>query len=102
MPSTICTPISGRVCLLASALFLSVFGLLVVGSLGSLSQTRLPHSAPPQLAILTWLSRSAVNQVPVGSAASAGAIIAPSSAKRTAAAANKVWVRIATSAAGDA
>src|SRR5580704_636259 len=72
MASTICTPRSGRFCLLASALFLSVFGRPVAGSFGSLSQTSAPHSAPPQLVIRTWLSLSAVYQVPSGSAARAG------------------------------
>ena len=60
MPSTIGTPSSGRLCLLASALFLSVFGWPVAGSFGSLSQTSAPHSAPPQLVMRTWLSLSAV------------------------------------------
>src|SRR5580692_617170 len=72
MPSTIGTPSSGRFCLLASALFLSVFGRPVAGSFGSLSQTSEPHSAPPQLVMRTWLSLSAVYQVPSGSAARAG------------------------------
>src|ERR1700681_2462171 len=72
MPSTIGTPSSGRVCLLVSALFLSVFGRAVAGSFGSLSQTREPHSAPPQLVMRTWLSLSAVYQLPSGSAACAG------------------------------
>src|SRR5580692_10795262 len=72
MPSTIGTPSSGRLCLLASALFLSVFGRPVAGSFGSLSQTSAPHSAPPQLVMRTWLSLSAVYQVPSGSAARAG------------------------------
>src|SRR5215475_10007639 len=76
MLSTIGTPMSGRLCLLASALFLSVFGRPVAGSFGSLSQTSEPHSAPPQLVILTWLSLSAVYQVPIGSAARAGPCIA--------------------------
>src|ERR1700676_4255272 len=72
MASTIGTPRSGRVCLLVSALFLSVFGGEVAGSFASLSQTRNPHSAPPQLVMRTWLSLSAVYQVPSGSAARAG------------------------------
>src|SRR5215472_9347512 len=71
MASTIGTPRSGRLCLLASALFLSVLGRPVAGSFGSFSQTRLPHSAAPQLTILTWLSLSPVNQVPRASAARA-------------------------------
>src|SRR6202035_5845439 len=74
MPSTIGTPSSGRFCLLASALLLSVFGRPVAGSIGSLSQTSAPHSAPPQLVMRTWLSLSAVYQVPSGSAARAGAL----------------------------
>ena len=74
MPSTIGTPISGRLCLLASALFLSVFGRPVAGSFGSFSHTKVPHSAPPQLVMRTWLSLSPVYQVPVGSAANAGPI----------------------------
>src|SRR5271154_139551 len=72
MASTIGTPMSGRLCLLASALFLSVFGRPVDGSFGSLSPTSVPHSAPPQLVMRTWLSLSAVYQVPSGSAARAG------------------------------
>src|SRR6266851_1011942 len=72
MASTIGTPSSGRLCLVASALFLSVFGRPVAGSFGSLSQTSAPHSAPPQLVMRTWLSFSAVYQVPSGSAARAG------------------------------
>src|SRR5580692_10491129 len=76
MASTICTPISGRLCLVASALFLSVFGRPVAGSFGSLSQIRAPHSAPPQLVMRTWLSLSAVYQVPSGSAARAGPLVA--------------------------
>jgi hypothetical protein len=50
MPSTICTPISGRLRLAASELFLSVFGFLVSESFGSCSQTMVPHRAPPQSA----------------------------------------------------
>src|SRR5580658_1677759 len=72
MASTIGMPSSGRLCLLASALLLSVFGRPVAGSIGSLSQTSEPHSAPPQLVMCTWLSLSAVYQVPSGSAARAG------------------------------
>src|ERR1700719_1533983 len=72
MASTIGTPRSGRLCFAASALFLSVFGRPVAGSFGSLSQTSAPHSAPPQLVMRTWLSLSAVYQVPSGSAARAG------------------------------
>src|ERR1700686_1650435 len=69
MPSTIGTPSSGRLCLLASALLLSDFGRPVAGSIGSLSQTSEPHSAPPQLVMRTWLSLSAVYQVPSGASA---------------------------------
>ena len=69
MASTIGTPRSGRLCLLASALFLSVLGRPVAGSFGSFSHTKLPHNAPPQLTIRTWLSFSPVNQVPSASAA---------------------------------
>src|ERR1700743_1679096 len=74
MASTICTPRSGRLCLLASALFLSVFGRPVDGSFGSLSQTSDPHSAPPQLVMRVWLSLRAVYQLPSGSAARAGPV----------------------------
>src|SRR5262249_13266595 len=66
-------PRSGLFCLLASALFLSVFGRPVPGSFGCLSQTRFPHSAPPQLTIRTWPSLSPVNQMPSASAACTGA-----------------------------
>src|SRR5580700_1027523 len=72
MARTIGTPSNGRFCLLASVLLLSVFGRPVAGSFGSLSQTSEPHSAPPQLVMRTWLSLSAVYQVPSGSAARAG------------------------------
>src|SRR5277367_577876 len=72
MPSTIGTPMSGWLCLLVSALFLSVFGLPVAGSFGSFSHTNVPQSAPPQLVMRTWLSLSLVYHVPSGSAASAG------------------------------
>src|SRR5580704_9484215 len=74
MASTIGMPSSGRVCLLASALFLSVFGRPVAGSFGSLSPTSTPHSASPHLVMRTWLSLSAVYQVPSGSEACAGPI----------------------------
>src|SRR6516164_9158745 len=70
-------PRSGLLCLLASALFLSIFGRPVAGSFGSLSQTRFPHNAPPQLTIRTWLSLSPVNHVPSASAACAGATAMP-------------------------
>src|SRR5271170_7802251 len=83
MPSTICTPRSGRLCLLASALFLSSFGFPVAGSFGSLSPTSVPHSAPPQLVMRTWLSLSAVYQVPSGSAARAGPLGASAIADST-------------------
>src|SRR4029077_9378645 len=83
MASTIGTPSSGRFCLLASALFLSVFGRPVAGSFGSLSQTSEPHSAPPQLVMRTWLSLSAVYQVPSGSAARAGPLGASAIASTT-------------------
>src|ERR1700722_10108747 len=79
MLSTIGTPISGRPCLLASLLFLSVFGLLVSGSVGSASQLSEPQIAAPQVTILTLPLRSAVHHVPAGSAARAGpAAIVPS------------------------
>src|ERR1700722_10035256 len=99
MPSTIGTPMSARPCLLASVLFLSVFGRPVAGSFGSFSHTKLPQSAPPQLVTRTWLSLSPVYQVPVGSAANADAIkfaitIKPASPSATAA---LRWVLIATS-----
>src|SRR6202795_3320039 len=72
MASTIGMPSSGRLRLLASALLLSVFGRPVAGSIGSLSQTSEPHSAPPQLVMRTWLSLSAVYEVRSGSALRAG------------------------------
>src|ERR1700758_4828781 len=79
MLSTIGTPMSGRPCLLASLLFMSVFGLFVWGSFGSASQVSVPQMAPPQLTILTLPFLSPVNHVPTGSAANAGAIaISPS------------------------
>jgi hypothetical protein len=40
--------------------------------LGSFSHTSVPQIAPPQLAMRTWLSFSAVYQVPSGLAAEAG------------------------------
>src|ERR1700733_14213163 len=100
MPRTICTPRSGLPCLLASALFLSSFGLPVAGSIGSLSDTKVPHSAPPQLVMRTWLSLFAVYQVPSGSAAWAG-VIGPAALHNRAieshnAAAATRWIFIAT------
>src|ERR1700726_2795001 len=83
MPSTIGTQSSGRLCLLASALLLSVFGRPVAGSIGSLSPTSEPHSAPPQLVMRTWLSLSAVYQVPSGSAARAGPLAVSAQADST-------------------
>src|SRR4029077_5146061 len=71
MPSTICTPSSGRLRFAASELFLSVFGLPVSGSFGSFSQTIVPHSAPPQSATRMRDPPVWVSHVPVGSAASA-------------------------------
>src|SRR5437588_8229686 len=71
MLSTIGTPISGRFCLAASALFLSVLAWPVAGSIGSLRPTMVPHSAPPQSATRTRDLPPSVSQVPVGSAASA-------------------------------
>src|ERR1044072_3180465 len=71
MLSTICTPISGRLRLAESELFLSVFGFPVSGSFGSFSPTIVPHKAPPQSAILTRELPAWVSHVPVGSAASA-------------------------------
>src|ERR1051325_7033064 len=71
MPSTICTPMSGRLRFAASELFLSVLGFPVSGSFGSFSQTIVPHSAPPQSAILTRDVPAWVSHVPDGSAASA-------------------------------
>ena len=53
----------------ASALCLSSFGRPVSGSFGSFSHTSVPQIAPPQLAMRTWLSLSAVYQVPSGLAA---------------------------------
>src|SRR6476619_1034315 len=71
MLSTIWTPINGRLRLAASELFLSVFGFPLSGSLGSFSQTIVPHSAPPQSAILTRELPPWVSHVPDGSAANA-------------------------------
>src|SRR5712675_2151978 len=68
MPSTIGTPIIGRLRKLASALFLSVLGL-PVSSLASLSEMMVPHRAGPQAAMRTVALPSSVCQVPVGSAA---------------------------------
>src|SRR5262249_4718829 len=90
MASTIGMPRSGLLCLLASALFLSVFGRPVAESFVWLSQTRLPHSAPPQFTIRTWLPLSRVNQGPSAWAARAGATVTPTktaAARHTAAAA---------------
>src|SRR5688572_13609794 len=84
MPSTICTPISGRLRLAASELFLSVFGLPVSGSFGSFSHMMVPHSAPPQSATRMREVPVWVSQVPVGSAASAAS--EPTSASNAAAA----------------
>src|SRR5262249_17763549 len=79
MPSTIGTPMSGRPCLLASWLFLSVFGLVVWGSVGSARHVSVAQMAATQLAILTLAFFSPVNHVPSGSVANAGAIeISPS------------------------
>src|SRR5579859_3282025 len=71
MLRTIGTPMSGRPCLLASLLLMSVFGLLVWGSFGSASQVSVPQMAPPQLTIFTLPFLSPVNHVPIGSAANA-------------------------------
>src|SRR5262245_52566992 len=68
MLSTMGTPMIGRVRLAASTLFLSVFGLPVSGSFGSLSQMMLPHRAPPQSLTLTRDLPPSVSQVPIGSA----------------------------------
>src|SRR5215470_10812781 len=73
MPNTIWTPTTGRLRRLASALFLSVLGLPVAGSFGSLSATIVPQSSVPQLAIRTVAAPLSVSQLPLGSAASAGA-----------------------------
>src|SRR5262245_50552259 len=74
MLSTIDTPMSGRLCLLASLFLVSVFGLFVWGSFGSASHVSVPQMAPPQLTILTLPFLSPVNHVPIGSAANAGAV----------------------------
>src|SRR6185503_9850190 len=71
MPSTICTPISGRLRFDASELFLSVFGLPVSASFGSFSHTMVPHSAPPQSAMRMRELPPWVSHLPIGSAASA-------------------------------
>jgi hypothetical protein len=71
-------PSSGRLCLLASALCLSSFGLPVSGSFSSFSsfsRTSVPQIALPQLAVRTWLSLSAVYHMPSGLAASAAGMI---------------------------
>src|SRR5262249_22788168 len=62
----------GRLRLPASTLFLSTLGL-PDASLGSFSATIVPHSAPPQSATRTVALPSSVSQVPLGSAANAGA-----------------------------
>src|ERR1043166_3414494 len=78
MPNTITTPIIGRLRLLGSGLFTSVFGRPVAGSLGSLSATMVPHSSVPQLAMRTVALPPSVDQVPVGSAANVADGKAPS------------------------
>ena len=50
---------------------MSRLGRPVAGSFGSLSQIRLPQSAPPQLTIRTWPCLSPVSQAPKASAAAA-------------------------------
>src|SRR5260370_34493935 len=80
MLSTISTPIIGLLRKPASALFLSVFGLPVSGSLASLSATMVPHRAGPQAATRTVALPSSVRQVPSGSAASPAPSDTPSRA----------------------
>jgi hypothetical protein len=72
MSMTIFTPTSGRLRLAASGLLLSVLGLPVAGSTGSVSETMWPHRAPPQLAMAILALPSSVIQLPRGSPAAAG------------------------------
>src|SRR3954464_2564549 len=79
MPSTICTPIKGRLRLAESELFLSVFGFPVSGSFGFFNQMIVPHRAPPDFAIFMRQVQPSVSHVPVGSAASAPSQLAKTS-----------------------
>src|SRR5665213_31583 len=64
-PSIGCARLAG------SGLSLSVFGFPVEGSVGSCSQTTVPHSLPLQLLRRTLVPPSDDNQVPSAKAASA-------------------------------
>src|SRR6185437_878791 len=71
-PSTMRTPISGRLRLAESGLLMSVFGFPVCGSFDSFSQTISPHKLLcPQGTMRTCALFSAVYHLPIGSAAKA-------------------------------
>src|SRR5207253_530771 len=78
-PVKICTPTIGRLRLLASTLLLSVLGLPVCGSLGSLSDAMVAQSPPPQFDTRIVAS-SSVRQVPIGSTAKLASVDAPTRA----------------------
>jgi len=60
--------------LLASGLWVSVFGLPVVGSVGCVSEVIEPHRAPPAPQGLTLMAPSSESQVPIGSTGKAASV----------------------------
>src|SRR3954463_2271237 len=83
MPLNSGNPMIGRLASEGLGFLLSVAGWPVAVSYGSFSQTTTPQMPPPHLLILTRASPAWVSQVPLASALSAWAAVAPSSAART-------------------
>ena len=63
------SPIIARLASAGLGFLSSTCGLPVAGSIGSFSQTMVPHMPPPHLLTLTRASPACVSQVPVGSPA---------------------------------